>query len=83
MFPRKILTFKASEITGYAFIFINPHEKILSNVNHHSVSFLHKNAVHLTKKIVCAFHAKIISTFVNAKRYYDVRLSWPGCLEVV
>ena len=149
MFPRKMLTFKASEITGNAFIFINPHEKILSNINrggpriffrrgctclllyfntnkphsffvcripvvlenrrssrggggggggvrtpctllldpplinHHSVSFLHKNAVHLTKKIVCAFHAKIISTFVNAKRYYDVRLSWPGCLEVV
>ena len=82
MFPRKILTFKASEIAGNAFIFTNPHAKILSNVNHHSVSFLHKNAVDLTKKIVCAFNAKIISTFVNAKRYYDVRPSWPGRLEV-
>ena len=73
MFPRKILTFKASEIAGNAFIL---------NVNHHSVSFLHKNAVDLTKKIVCTFNAKIISTFVNAKRYYDVRPSWPGRLEV-
>ena len=82
MIPRKILKFKASEITGNAFTFISPHEKNLSNINHHSVSFLHKNAVDLTKKIVCAFNAKIISTFVNAKRYYDVRPSWPGRLEV-
>ena len=59
MFPRKI--------TGNAFTFISPHEKNLSNINHHSVSFLHKNAVDLTKKMVCAFNAKIISTFVNAK----------------
>ena len=68
MFPRKILKFKASVITGNAFIFISPHENILSNINHHSVSFLHKNVVHLTKKIVCAFNATIISTFVNAKK---------------
>ena len=38
--PQKILAFTASEITGNAFIFINP-EKILPNFYHHS------NGLHL------------------------------------
>ena len=39
-----------SEITGNAFIFINP-AKVLENFSHHSVSFLHKN-VYLVIKCV-------------------------------
>ena len=42
MLPWKILKFRASEITGNAFISINP-EKILSNCCHYSVSFFTKN----------------------------------------
>ena len=43
--PPENFEIRASEITGNAFISINP-KKILSNFYHHSVSFLHKN-VHL------------------------------------
>ena len=49
------------------FISIN-REKVLSNVHHHSVSFLHKNA-HLTTKSAFAFNKKTGNTFViNAKK---------------